>query len=37
LAAAAKNRDQYVVNLRIEDHQEFITEMYEKAADLGND
>jgi Cap4 SAVED domain len=37
LAAAAKNRDQYVVNLRIEDHQEFIAEMYEKVADLGND
>jgi hypothetical protein len=36
LAAAGKNRDQYVVNLRIEDHQDFILGMYEKAADLGD-
>jgi hypothetical protein len=37
LSASGKNRDQYVVNLRIEDHQEFIAAMYEKAADLGDE
>jgi hypothetical protein len=37
LEAAGSNRDQYVVNVRIEDHQNFIKEMYEKAEDLGND
>jgi Cap4 SAVED domain len=31
------NRDQYVVNIHVEDHQEFIKEMYEKAEDLGDD
>jgi hypothetical protein len=35
--AAGTERDQYVVNLRIEDHQEFIAEMYEKALKLGDD
>ena len=29
-------RDQYVVNLRIEGHQEFIAEMYEEALNLGD-
>ena len=37
LDAATTNRDQFVVNLRIEDHQDFIKEMYEEAEDLGND
>jgi hypothetical protein len=36
LDAASTNRDQYVVNLRIEDHQEFIAEMYEEAQKLGD-
>lgn len=36
-SAAGTNRDHYVVNLHIEDHQEFIKEMYEKAEDLGDD
>jgi hypothetical protein len=36
LEAAGTERDQYVVNLRIEDHQEFITEMYEEALNLGD-
>jgi hypothetical protein len=37
LEAAGTNRDQFVVNLRIEDHQDFIKEMYEEAEDLGDD
>lgn len=37
LEAAGTNRDQYVVNLHIEDHQEFIEEMYQEAEDLGDD
>jgi len=37
LDAAGTNRDQYVVNLHIADHQKFIGEMYEEAEDLGND
>jgi hypothetical protein len=37
LDAASKDRDQYVVNLRIEDHQEFIAEMYEEAQTLGDE
>lgn len=36
LDAAGANRDHYVVNIRIEDHQEFIAAMYEKAGDLGD-
>lgn len=36
LDAAGTNRDQYVVNLHIEDHQDFIKEIFEKAEDLGN-
>ncbi len=34
--AAGTERQQYVVNLRIEDHQKFIAEMYEKALNLGD-
>ncbi len=37
LEAASTNRDHYVVNLRIEDHQDFIKEMYQEAEDLGDD
>lgn len=37
LNAASANRDQYAVNLRIEDHQEFIAEMYEEAQNLGDE
>lgn len=37
LEAASVNRDQFVVNLRIEDHQDFIKEMYEEAENLGDD
>ena len=36
LEAASTIRDQYVVNLRIEDHQGFIAEMYDEAKDLGD-
>ncbi len=36
LEAAGTNRDQFVVNLRIEDHQDFIKELYEEAEDLGD-
>lgn len=37
LAAASTNRDQFVVNLHIDDHQNFIKEIYEQAEDLGDD
>lgn len=37
LEGAGTNRDHYVVNLHIEDHQEFIKEMYQKAEKLGDD
>ena len=37
LKAASTNRDQYVVNILIEDHQEFIAAMYQEAEDLGDD
>lgn len=37
LDASSTNRDQFVVNLRVEDHQDFIREMYEEAEDLGDD
>jgi hypothetical protein len=36
LKVAGAERDQYVVNLRIEDHQDFIAEMYEEVLDLGD-
>lgn len=37
LDAAGTNRDQYVVNVHVEDHQDFIAAMYDEAKDLGND
>ncbi|WP_216923346.1 DUF1837 domain-containing protein [Synechococcus sp. CCAP 1479/9] len=37
LEATDTNRDQYVVNIHIEDHQVFIAAMYEEAEDLGVD
>lgn len=36
LDAAGTNRDQYVVNVHIEDHQDFIAAMYLQAEDLGD-
>lgn len=36
LDAAGANRDHYVVNIHIEDHQDFIAAMYEEAEDLGD-
>ena len=36
LEAAGTNRDQYVVNIHIEDHQDFIAAIYQKAEDLGD-
>ena len=36
-SAAGTDRDHYVVNLHIDDHQDFIKEMYEMAEDLGDD
>jgi hypothetical protein len=37
LDAAGANRRQFAINLRIEDHQDFIKTMYEEAEDLGDD
>lgn len=37
LKATGANRDQYVVNIHVEDHQDFISAMYAEAEDLGND
>lgn len=37
LHAAGANRHHYVVNIHIEDHQDFIAAMYEEAEDLGDD
>lgn len=37
LDAAGTNRNHYVVNIHVEDHQDFIAAMYEKAEDLGDD
>lgn len=37
LDATGTNRDHYVVNIRVEDHQEFIAAMYLEAEDLGDD
>jgi hypothetical protein len=37
LDAAGPNRDQFVVNLHILDHQEFIADMFEEAENLGDD
>lgn len=36
LDATSANRDHYVVNIHIEDHQDFIAQMYQEAEDLGN-
>ena len=35
--AAGVNRDHYVVNIHVEDHQDFIAAMYLEAEDLGDD
>jgi Cap4 SAVED domain len=35
-SATGTNRDHYVVNIHVEDHQDFIKEMYEEAEDLGD-
>lgn len=37
LDAAGANRNHYVVNIHVEDHQDFIAAMYQEAEDLGND
>ncbi len=37
LDATGTNRDQYVVNIHIEDHQDFIAAMYQEAENLGDD
>ena len=37
LKATGANRNQYVVNIHVEDHQDFIADMYAEAEDLGND
>lgn len=37
LDAAGTNRDQYVVNIHVADHQAFIADMYQKAEHLGDD
>ena len=36
LETAGTNRDHYVVNIHVEDHQDFIAAMYEGAQDLGD-
>jgi hypothetical protein len=37
LEATGTNRDHYVVNIHVEDHQDFIAAMYREAEDLGDD
>lgn len=37
LDATGTNRDHYVVNIHVEDHQDFIAEMYLEAENLGDD
>ncbi len=37
LEAASINRRQFVINLRIEDHKDFIAEVYQEAENLGDD
>ncbi|MGO4609928.1 DUF1837 domain-containing protein [Variovorax sp. 2RAF20] len=37
LEAAGTNRDHYVVNIHVEDHQDFIAAMYLEAENLGDD
>ena len=36
LDATGTNRDQYVVNIHVKDHQDFIAAMYQEAEDLGD-
>ncbi|HMM45301.1 MAG TPA: DUF1837 domain-containing protein [Candidatus Macondimonas sp.] len=36
LDAAGTNRDHYVVNIHVEDHEDFIAAMYQEAKDLGD-
>ena len=36
LDATGTNRDHYVVNIHVEDHQDFIAAMYQEAEDLGD-
>lgn len=35
--ATGANRDHYVVNIHVEDHQDFIAAMFLEAEDLGDD
>ncbi len=37
LEATETNRNHYVVNIHVEDHQDFIATMYQKAEELGDD
>ncbi|MDX8455195.1 DUF1837 domain-containing protein [Mesorhizobium sp. VK9D] len=37
LDSTGTNRDHYVVNIHVKDHQDFIAEMYQEAEDLGDD
>jgi len=37
LEATGTNRDHYVVNIHVKDHQDFIAAMYQEAEDLGDD
>ncbi len=37
LDGTGTNRDHYVVNIHVEDHQDFIAAMYQEAEDLGDD
>lgn len=37
LDAAGTNRDHYVVNIHVEDHQDFIAAIYQEAENLGDD
>lgn len=37
LDATGNNRDHYVVNIHVEDHQDFIATIYKEAENLGND
>lgn len=37
LEATASDRDHYVVNIHVADHQDFIADMYQGAEDLGDD
>lgn len=37
LDTSGADRDQYVVNIHVEDHQDFIAAMYQEAEDLGDD